>query len=190
MQKLIDKHKLFLISLPFLILPLSLLLIKYIKKIKHKIKTENKIVPSKPTKILSLEGVSEPITIYELNKALNPGGFSMTAFPDHFGNKNYTIEYKAPFGGVYCEKKFVFTNDCRVKLCNYALYGFDAPSEPQKIYEEISDFNGVPDTIYFDKEIFFLQCTWYGKNGYIVYDYFRRGTIAVVFKLYTNKLLI
>lgn len=186
MQKLIDKHKLFLIALPFSILPLSLLLIKYIKKIKHNIKTENKIVPSNPTKILSLEGVSEPITIYELNKVLNPGGFSMTTFPDRFGNKNYAIEYKAPFGGIVCKKKFVFTNDYRVKLCNYALYGFDDSSELQRIYEAISNSNGTPDVIYFDKEIFFLQCTWYGKNGTIVYNYFHRGTIAVVFKLYTQ----
>ena len=182
MKKLTYKNKIPLVLL--VISTLLIILINYLRKSKYKVAA--KISTPKPQKTLSLEGISEPITIYELNKALNPGGFSMTAFPDHFGNKNYTIEYKAPFGGVYCEKKFVFTNDCRVKLCNYALYGFDDPSEPQKIYEEISNFNGVPDTIYFDKEIFFLQCTWYGKNGYIVYDYFRRGTIAAVFKLYTQ----
>lgn len=185
MKKLTYKNKIPLVLLVIsTISTLLIILINYLRKSKYKVAA--KISTPKPQKTLSLEGISEPITIYELNKALNPGGFGMTAFPDHFGNKNYTIEYKAPFGGVYCEKKFVFTNDCRVKLCNYALYGFDDPSEPQKIYEEISNFNGVPDTIYFDKEIFFLQCTWYGKNGYIVYDYFRRGTIAAVFKLYTQ----
>lgn len=187
MKKLTNKNKLSATLLSLSIFPLfSMFILQYIKWMKHRDSVIIKTSSSDSTKILSLEGISEPITIYELNKVLNPGGFKMTAHPDHFGNKNYTIEYKAPFGGVYCEKKFVFTNDCRVKLCNYALYGFDAPSEPQKIYEEISDFNGVPDTIYFDKEIFFLQCTWYGKNGYIVYDYFRRGTIAAVFKLYTQ----
>lgn len=187
MKKLTNKNKLSATLLSLSIFPLfSMFILQYIKWMKHRDSVIIKTSSSDSTKILSLEGISEPITIYELNKVLNPGGFKMTAHPDYYGNKNYSIEYKAPFGGANCEKKFVFTNDCRVKLCNYALYGFDAPSEPQKIYEEISDFNGVPDTIYFDKEIFFLQCTWYGKNGYIVYDYFRRGTIAAVFKLYTQ----
>lgn len=184
MRKLKDKHILFLVVSSVLIPPLLLLLIKCIKRIIHKIKAISEFSAPNPTKILSLEGISESITINELNKLLNPGGFKMTASPDYQGNKNYTIEYKAPFGGINCEKKFVFTNDCRVKLCNYALYGFNDISEPQDIYEEISNSNGIPDTIYFDKEIFFLQCIWYGKNGTIVYNHFYRGTIAVVFKLY------
>jgi len=188
MKKLIDKYKSFLITLFLIIvaLPILTLTAKCVKKIKNRTKIAAKISTPTPQRTLSLEGISESITIYELNKVLNPGGFKMTGFPDSKGNENYAIEYKAPFGGVYCEKKFVFTNDYRVKLCNYALYGFDDPLEPQRIYEEISNSNGIPDEIYFDKEIFFLQCTWYGKNGYIVYDYFRRGTIAVVFKLYTK----
>lgn len=160
---------------------LSLLIIQMFKILKLKIRS--KLKNNKPTKILSLERISNPITLEESVKTEKVKYFTNAGYSsNHSNERNFIIEYEAPFGGSGCEKKFIFQND-RLKTCNYILQDFNEISNIQKIYEKIAEMNGVPDEIKFDKEIFLLQYVWYGKNGTIVYNQFYQCLIVIILEL-------
>lgn len=183
MKKSTHKFKTFLIllfSATFISIQ-SLLIIKMFKTLKLKIWSKSK--NNEPTKNLSLERISNPITLEELIKTEKVKYFINAGYgSNHSHERNFIIEYEAPFGGSGCKKKFIFQND-RLITCNYIMQEFNEILNIQKIYEKIAEMNGAPDEIKFDKEIFLLQYVWYGKNGTIVYSQFYQCNIVIIFEL-------
>lgn len=149
------------------------LLIKYINQ-------KNKIKNSRETRILSLNNIKSPISINEIVNYEKLGNF---IFMSHDELKKKYIKYDSSiFFNIKCEKEYFFIDD-KLDICNYQLNKSCNPSVPKHIFRELKKINGNPDEIYFDKDLFLLQCIWYGKNGHIVYKRYISNMVEITFKL-------
>lgn len=156
--------------------PITVLITLIIQLIKQK----NRIKNSKEMRILSLNNITKPITIYELSNYDKLSCFNF--IPYNKLKKKYIKCDPSIFLNMKCTKEYFFTDD-KLDFCNYQMNKSGNPSAPKYIFRELRKTNGDPDEIHYDKDISLLECIWYGKNGYLIFRRYISNMVEIVFEI-------
>lgn len=183
-MKLDKRTKIFLVIF-FSIILIPVIIIGSINYTKEQ-ELKNKIENNKTTRTLILNNISTAITLDELFELEFSKEYTVKDSELRYENdenkKDFTVEYtNTSFYGSDCIKTYYFVDE---KLSGI-IFDIDTSHwMPKDIYEELIKINGEADETDIDKNLSYVKvCTWYGKNGTMVYNKWSQDNLEIRFQI-------
>lgn len=183
-MQLDKKSKIFIVVF-FSIILIPVIIISIINYAKEQ-ELNSKIENSKATRTLSLNNISTEITLEELLNIESSKEYTIEddelKHENNESKKNFTVTYtNTSYFGSICIKEYFFIDE-NLKRIIFTVN--TSHWMPKDIFEELVNINGDPDESKFDKKSFYIEThTWYGTNGFILYNKLNNNTIEIIFEL-------